>query len=184
MDEEIFVDSHLQGFKVPFFGVHLFRSTFKHYVLADLIHHLEELFADVAILHDLAPHSVDRLALFVHDVVIFKQVLPYLEVMAFNPGLGALDGLGDDGMFYGRVFIHTELAQNRRYPVGTEEAHDLVFKGNIKTGRPGISLPARPPAQLVVDTPGFMPLRAKDMEAPQPDDLFLVGGTEGLCFLQ
>ena len=49
--------------------------------------------------------------------------------------------------------------------LGTEQTHQVVFQGNVKSGFTGISLTSGTSAQLVVDTAGLMALRTDDLQS-------------------
>ena len=53
-------------------------------------------FGQVLVAEHLVALRVDRLALLVDDVVELDDALPDVEVEALDPGLGALDRLGDE----------------------------------------------------------------------------------------
>ncbi len=58
---------------------------------------------------------------------------------------------------------------------GVEPAHQVVAEGEVEAGLPGVPLTPRPAAQLVVDPPGLVPLRAEHVQAPRGADLLGLG---------
>ncbi len=48
---------------------------------------------------------------------------------------------------------------------GTKQTHQIVFQRNIKLGFARISLTSGTPAQLIVDSPGFMAFRTDDFKS-------------------
>ena len=90
----------------------------------------------------LAPQSVDGLALLVHDVVVFEDVLAVAEVLAFNALLRAFDLPGDEARFDGNAFFHAEPLHDSGDAVRRKDAHQVVFERNVEArgarDRPGV----------------------------------------------
>ena len=63
--------------------------------------------ADTAF-EQLSPQRVDALALLVHDVVVFEQVLADREVLGLDLLLRALDGPRHHAVFDGHALLHPE----------------------------------------------------------------------------
>ena len=61
----------------------------------------------------------------------------------------------------------------------TEDAHQIVLQAQEELRRAGVALAARTAAQLVVDAPAFVALRADDVEPARGQRAFLVGGDFG-----
>ena len=55
-------------------------------------------------------------------------------MMAFHPLLGVLDGAGNHVVLNGFAFLHPKLLHEPGKAVGTEEAHQIVFKRQIEAG--------------------------------------------------
>ena len=68
-------------------------------------------------------------------------------------------------MLDGLALVHAQRLHKPLHPVGGKDAHQAVFHGEIEARDAGISLTTRATAQLVVDTPGLVPLSAQDMQA-------------------
>ena len=75
----------------------------------------------------------------------------------------------------GFAFLEAQLLQHGIHALGTENAHEVIFKGEIEPGPAGITLTAGTAAELIVDAAAFMALGADDEEAAGGDDLLLVG---------
>jgi len=63
-------------------------------------------------LEDLLAPRVERVALVVHDLVVFEQVLADLEVALLDLPLGAFDALGDALVLDGGLPLQPQPAQN------------------------------------------------------------------------
>ena len=132
---------------------------------------------ELALLHaleQLAAQAVDRLALLVHHVVVFEQVLARFEVLRFDGLLRALDALGDHLGLDGHALFHAQPFQQRTDPLLGEDAHQVVFKREVEARFAGIALAAGAPAKLIVDAPRLVPLGAEDEEAAGRDHLLMI----------
>ena len=114
---------------------------------------------------DLAALGVDHLPLLVHDVIVFQEVFADVEVVAFHPLLGLLDGVGHQAVLDGFPVIHPQAAHEALDAVGAEDAQQVVFQGEIEPGGPGIALAAGAAPELVVDAAGLVAFGAQDVEA-------------------
>ena len=107
-----------------------------------------------------AAHSVHRLALLVHHVVVFQDVFAGGEVLRFHGLLRGRDALGDHLALDRHVFFHAEAQHQVLHALAAEDAHQIVLQRQIKASRSGIALPSRSSAKLIVDTPGIVALGA------------------------
>ncbi len=75
-----------------------------------LVEHVQD--ADLAIgaFEDLLAIAVDLVALLVHDLVVFEQVLAAVEVPFLDLLLGGLDAARDHAALDGLAFLHAEAA--------------------------------------------------------------------------
>src|SRR6202022_1017622 len=64
-------------------------------------------------------------------------------------GLRALDGLGQPGVLDGLVLLHAEGVHQLRDPVAREDAHQVVFQGQVELGRARVALAARTAPELL-----------------------------------
>ena len=122
----------------------------------------------------LAAQAVDRLALLVHDVVVLEQVFARFEVLRFDGFLRALDALGDHLRLDGHALFHAQPLQQGADPLLGEDAHQVVFEGEIEARLAGIALAAGAAAELVVDAPRLVALGAEDEEAAGFDHLLVL----------
>ena len=78
--------------------------------------------------HHLAALLEDDLALVVHDIVVFQNVLAGVEVARLDLLLRLLERLVDPWMDDGLIFLETELHQHRIHAVGSENAHQIILQ--------------------------------------------------------
>ena len=129
-------------------------------------HVLDRARAIVRRVHDLAALLVDDLALVVHDVVVFEQVLADVEVARLDLLLRLLQRLVDPGMDDRLAFLEAEPLQHAVHPLGAEDPHQVVFQGEEELGGAGVALAAGAAAQLVVDAAALVPLGADTNRPP------------------
>ncbi len=125
----------------------------------------------------LAAQAIDRLALLVHHVVVFKQVFAGLEVLAFHRLLRGLDTLADHARLDGHTLFHAQPLKQVRDPLLGEDAHQVVFQRQVEAGGARIALAAGASAKLVIDAARFVPLGAENEQTAQANDfvVLLVG---------
>jgi hypothetical protein len=111
--------------------------------------------------------SVDSLPLFVQDVIKVQQVLPNIKVVAFHFDLGVANGLCDQLVLNGNIFINPGPTHYRLDAITAEPAHQLVIQRDVKLGAAGVTLASCSAAKLIIDTPGLVALGAEDVESSQ-----------------
>ena len=80
VEVEDFRIASLQARDVPLLGIGLLGNVRRDQVVDDVVAHIGDGFVDIGVAHDLAPLLEDHLALIVHHVVEFEQVLADVEV--------------------------------------------------------------------------------------------------------
>ena len=130
-------------------------------VVDDAVAHVVDGGAHALLGHELAALLEHDLALVVHDVVVFQDVLAHVEVARFDLLLRLLDGLVDPGMDDRLVLLQAELLQHAVHALGPEDAHQVVLQRQEELGAPGIALAAGAAAQLVVDAAGSRAARCR-----------------------
>ena len=151
--------------ELPLLGIELLVRVLRHLVLDDVLDHREDVLAQVLPAEDLAPLAVDDLALLIHDVVVFEDVLADVKIARFDFFLRVLHRARDDGVLDRLILLHAELIHDARDAVGGKETHEVVFEREEKFRRAGVALTPGTPAELVVDAPRLVPLRADDEES-------------------
>ncbi len=135
----------------------------------------ELVFRDVDLpLEQLAAQRVDALALLVHHVVVFEEVLADGEVLRLDLLLRALDRLGHHLVLDGDAFLHAEARHQAGDAIRPEDAHQVVFEREVEARRARVSLAAGAAAQLVVDAPRLVALGRDDVQAAQGDHFIVL----------
>ncbi len=110
---------------------------------------------------------VDHLALLVEHVVVLQHALPDLEVLLLHLLLSAFHRAGDQPVLDGLVLFEPHPVHETVDPLASEEAHQIVFQGDVEAAETRVPLASRPPAQLVVDPPRLVPFGPQHVEAAQ-----------------
>ena len=110
--------------------------------------------------------AIDDFALMVHDVVVLKHIFTRLEVAAFDLALGVFNGTRQHPLVNGLVVGHAQGFHQAVDALRAEQAHEVVFKRQVKRAFAGVALAAGAAAQLVVNAAGFVPLCTEDIKAP------------------
>ena len=121
--------------------------------------------------HHLAPVLEDDLALVVHHVVELENVLANVEVARLDFLLRLLQRLVDPRMDDRLVLLEAEPLEHGVHALGAEDAHQVVLQRQEELRPARVALAARASAQLVVDAPALVALRADDVEAAGVDRL-------------
>ena len=104
------------------------------------------------------PVGVDDFPLLIEDIIVIQEMLTHVEVIAFDLHLSAADGLGDQAVFYGNVFIQAGPGHYRLDALSAEALHEFVLQGNKELGTARVALTPGPAPKLVIDTPGVVVL--------------------------
>lgn len=104
------------------------RQECLHRLLHLATHHVEHDVPAAGSIEDAPPIRVNRLALKVHDLVIFEEVLPRIEMTLFDFLLGLFDLFGHHRMLDGLAFLHPEPGQHAADPVPGKDPHQVVFQ--------------------------------------------------------
>ena len=73
--------------------------------------------------HQLPPEAIDRLALAVHDIVVFEDVFACFEVAGLDGFLRTLDLFGNRSRLDRDALFHAEPFHHRADLVAGEDAH-------------------------------------------------------------
>ena len=85
--------------------------------------------------------------------------------MRFDLALGLLDLAADEAILDHVVLLHAHQAHGLLHPVRGEDAHQVVFEGQVEARGTRVALTAGAAAQLVVDAAAFVTLGADDVQA-------------------
>ena len=136
--------------------------------------HVDDQTATAHAFQDLLAVTVDAFALFVHHLVVFQQVLADLEVAFFHFLLGRFNPPRDEAAFDPFPFLHAQPLEDALHPGAGEDPHQVVFQGEEEPAAARVPLAAAATAQLQVDAPRVVPLRADHVQAAQLLDEFAV----------
>ena len=109
--------------------------------------------------------GIDHAALLVHHVVVLENVLANLVVVLLDLPLSALDRLRHEARFDRLLVGEADALHDVRHALAAEEPHHFVFERDVEARRSRIALTARAAAQLIVDAPRLVALRADDVQA-------------------
>src|SRR3954447_23976979 len=134
----------------------------------------------VLALEDAVADLVDDLALLVHHVVVLEHALADQEVLLLDLLLRRLDLLREHLrverlLLAGVLRDGAEAIEDAVDAVAGEEAHEVVFGGDVEERLAGVALAAGAPAQLVVDPARLVALGAQDEEAAGLEHALPVG---------
>src|SRR5208283_313255 len=132
----------------------------------------------------LQPERVYFLPLLVHYIIIFQQVLSDVKIVSFHSFLRILYGPGYHLVLNGNVLLHFQEIHQTAYPVGAENAHEVVLKGQIKPRGARVSLSSRPASKLIVCTPCLMAFSSDYMEPACAEDLLFFLFANTFCLLR
>ena len=110
---------------------------------------------------------INNVAVRVHHGVVFHQMFADVEVVAFHFLLGAFNAAADEGVFNGHVIGEAEFFHEALHAFAAENAHEVVFHGNIKLRHTGVALTSGASAKLVVDAARFVSFAANHHEAAE-----------------
>ncbi|MCY1556146.1 hypothetical protein D9M68_928710 [compost metagenome] len=88
--------------------------------------------ADILFIHEFETLFEDHLALIVHHVVVFQDVLADIEIARLHLALGALDGLGHPRVGDALTLLKPELAQHGIHRIHREDAHQVVLQRQVE----------------------------------------------------
>ena len=83
-----------QGLQIPILGINLGRCIHSHGAVHNLLHHFLDIAAQILLTQNLLALRINNLALLVHNIVIFQNVLTNAKVACFNLLLRVFNGLG------------------------------------------------------------------------------------------
>ena len=139
-----------QALGIPFLGLHILLAVYTHRTLDQHGKHFLNVGFHIFAHQHRSALGVNDFALLVHHVVILQNVFTNFKVARFNPPLCRFN------LFRQHLYIHRNLIAGVQpfnqplNPLGTEQAHQIIFQRHIKPRRARVALPARTAAQLVV----------------------------------
>src|SRR5277367_3469074 len=160
---------------VPLIGMLLARAKGLHQFARDVFGDPENVIALVLPFQRGAANGINRLALLVHHVVVFKKMFAGVEVLRFDAFLRVFDAIRNHFRFDGHAFGHAEAVHERLDALAAEDAHKVVFKGKKKSRGARVALASGTAAELIIDTARFVALRAENVQTAQRDNFVMLG---------
>ena len=140
-----------------------------------VVAHFDDDIVDGLGIHDVRALLVDHLALIVHHVVVFDDLLAHVVIARLDLLLRCLDRLRQpfrtDRLAIGEVAVHHPREQR----VGAEDAQQVVLEAQVELRQPGIALAPRAAAQLVVDAPALVAFGADHAQPAGLEHFVLLG---------
>ena len=117
-----------QGLQIPILRVNLGRCIHSHGAVHNLFHHFLNIAAQILLAQNLLALCINNLALLVHNIVIFQNVLTNAKVAGFNLLLRVFNGLSYQAVLDGLIILHAQLIHNASDVVAAKEAHQIVLQ--------------------------------------------------------
>ena len=118
-------------------------------------------FHKILAVKNLVSLCVNDLTLFIHNIVVIKDVLTHCKVDFLNFALGALDKLGNNLCLNWHIvwkLITLHHCCNAIHAISTKAAHQIIFKRKVELGLTRVSLTTRTTTKLIVNTTALMTL--------------------------
>src|SRR5208282_4592076 len=116
-----------------------------------------------------------RLALLVHDVVVFEEVLAGFEVLSFDGLLRVFNALADELGLDRDAFRHSEPVHHGLHALAAENTQEIVFEREEESRGAGIALAASAAAKLIINAASFVALGAENVQAAHGDHFIMLG---------
>ena len=118
--------------------------------------------------------AVDELALLVHHLVVFEEVLADVEVARLDLLLRAGDAARDHRAVDDLAGLEAHLLHHHLHPVAGEDAHEVVVERQEEPSLTRIALATAAATQLVVDAARFVAFGADHVETAERQDLVVL----------
>lgn len=109
--------------------------------------------------------------MLIEYVVVFENMLPYVEIPSFNLLLNAGDTVGNERRLHDGFVVWGSGSERRvehgTEPVTSEYPHDIVRWCNHELGEARISLTSGTSSELIVDSSGFVFFRSDNVESAE-----------------
>src|SRR5260370_11183045 len=161
--------------RVPLIGMLLAGTESVYQFAGDVFGDAEDVVALIFSLQRGTPNAVNGLALLVHYVVVFEQVLAGIEVLGLDGFLGVFNTARNELGLNGHALGHTQAIHQGLDTLAAEDAHEVVFEREEKARGAGVALAAGAAAQLIVDAAGFIAFGAGDVQSAEVDRFVMLG---------
>ena len=167
-----------QSGNIPLLGIGTGRTMLIHDRVDRIEPHILDHIINRIGIHHVRALLVNHLALVVHDVVIFHNLLARLIVARLHLLLRRLDRLAEPFAADRLAIFQAGIHHARKQRFAAEDAQQIVLQAQIEAAEARIALTARTAAQLIVDAAAFMPFRAQHEQTAGFQHLRLFG-----CYL-
>ena len=147
------VEIHIQPFDIPLFRICLRRSKPVCDIFHILCDHIVDRIAHALTVEHAASLSVNDLSLFIHDLIILKQVLTDTKVVDLQLFLCCLNGIGKHFVLDLLAVFYAQRVEHSHEAFGAEQPEQVILQGYIESGLSRISLTSGTASQLVINTP-------------------------------
>src|SRR5205823_1304403 len=175
LDVELPVERLREAAEVPVLGMRALGGVAVEGADHEVIDPFRDVVGLALAVQDLAAHAVDDLALLVHHVVVFEEMLADLEVVVLDALLGGGDGARHELVLDRLALLHAQALHDPLDALAAEDAQQVVFEREVEVRGAGVALTARAAAQLVVDAAGLVTLGADDVQAAELHDSLVLG---------
>src|SRR5277367_296737 len=158
----VYFGEELRG--VPLIGMLVAGAEGVDLLAGDVFGYAENVIALIFAFERGAANGINRLALLVHNVVVFEKVFAGIEVLRFDGFLRVFNAAGDQAGFDGDAFGHAETEHQGFHAFAAENAHEVVFEREEKARGAGVALAAGASAKLIVDAAGFVAFGAENVK--------------------
>ena len=120
-------DGFIEPLNIPLLGIGAFRYMFFNKVLNQLMTEVLNHIRDIFVRHELHALFEDRFALIIHDIIIFEQVLPNIEIARLHALLGRLDRFGHKAIFNLLAFFPAKFRHHGLEFFAAENPQQVIF---------------------------------------------------------
>ena len=139
-----FGGTNFEALHIPLFGIGARRAGCADQIVHRLMAHVDHDVIDGVAVHDVAALFIDDLALIVHHVIIFDDLLADIIVAGLDLALRRLDRLAQP---FGRrqclAIFQVRPDHLGEHRVRAEDAHQIVVEAEVEARQAGVALAAR-----------------------------------------
>mmetsp|Transcript_22686 Transcript_22686/g.37284 ORF Transcript_22686/g.37284 Transcript_22686/m.37284 type:complete len:344 (-) Transcript_22686:1815-2846(-) len=152
----------IEALGIPLIRIGIGGHVLINQIINHLIAHVRGDLVQVFGLHDFAALAKDDLALVIHYIIKFQELLADVKVATLDLGLCTLQRFVHPWVHNRLAFLKAKCFQHLVQTVRAKDAHQVVFERQVERCAAGIALTTRTTAQLVVDTAAFVTLRGQN----------------------
>ena len=144
--------------EIPLFRLQIIIDRGVNRTLNNIRNHLIDSIPHTLPVKNTAALLIDNLALFIHDLIVFQQILTNAKVVALNLLLGIFNGACEHLVLNLLPLWNPQRIEHIDQSFRAKQTHEIILKGNVKPGHTGVSLTTCAPSKLVVNTSRLMAL--------------------------